>query len=58
MEGAAVFYVCLKQGIKCIQIRSISNYVERRNRDAWNIPLALNNLHKRSTQLLKELLHS
>ncbi len=58
MEGAAVFYVCLKQGIKCIQIRSISNYVERRNRDAWNIPLALDNLHKRSAQLLKELLHS
>ncbi len=58
MEGAAVFYVCLKQGIPCIQIRSISNYVERRNRDAWNIPLAINNLQQRTVQVVKELLQT
>ncbi len=58
MEGAAVFYVCLKQGIPCIQIRSISNYVERRNRETWNIPLALKNLQQHTVQVLKELLHS
>ncbi|POY39220.1 futalosine hydrolase [Solitalea longa] len=46
MEGAAFMYVCLSEGVKCLQIRSISNYVERRNRDAWNIPLAVANLNQ------------
>lgn len=55
MEGAAVFYVCLKLNIPCIQIRSISNYVERRNKDNWNIPLALDYLNKLTLRLLKEL---
>lgn len=41
MEGAAFFYVCLSEGVKCVQLRSISNYVERRNRESWNIPLAI-----------------
>lgn len=46
MEGAAVFYVCALEKVPCLQIRAISNYVERRNRDAWDIPLAIKNLHK------------
>lgn len=44
MEGAAFFYVCMMEKIPCIQLRAISNYVERRNKNKWNIPLALNNL--------------
>ncbi len=56
MEGAAVFYVALKLNIPCMQIRSISNYVERRNRDAWQIPLALGNLTKQSVLLINEIL--
>jgi futalosine hydrolase len=58
MEGAAVFYVGLKMNIPFIQIRAISNYVERRNREAWNIPMALINLHKQSLLLIKELLNT
>jgi futalosine hydrolase len=58
MEGAAVFYVCLKLGVNCIQLRSVSNYVERRNKDNWNIPLALNNLHETSLKLLNELMYT
>lgn len=46
MEGAAVGYVCSKLKISWVQIRSISNMVEPRNREAWNIPLAVKNLHK------------
>ncbi|GIV28767.1 MAG: futalosine hydrolase [Bacteroidia bacterium] len=46
MEGAAFLYACRLENIPCLQIRSISNYVEKRNRNAWNIPLALQNLHK------------
>jgi futalosine hydrolase len=46
MEGAAFLYACRMENIPCLQLRSISNYVEKRNREAWNIPLALQNLHK------------
>ena len=45
MEGAAVAYVCQKFKTPWVQLRSISNKVEPRNRDAWNIPLAIRNLH-------------
>ena len=45
MEGAAIAYVCQQFGIPWVQIRAISNRVEPRNRDAWNIPLAIENLH-------------
>ncbi len=46
MEGAAFFYACLLSNVKCLQIRAISNYVEPRNRDNWNLPLAIENLNK------------
>lgn len=45
MEGAAFFYSCLKTGVSFIEIRAISNIVEPRNRDNWNIPLAVENLN-------------
>lgn len=44
MEGAAVAYVALRQNIPHIQLRAISNYVEPRDREAWRIELALDNL--------------
>ncbi len=44
MEGAAVFYICNWVGVRCYQIRAISNYVEPRDSSLWNIPLALENL--------------
>ncbi len=45
MEGAAFFYACLMEQQPFLQIRSISNYVEPRNKDNWNIPLAIDNLN-------------
>ncbi|MEX0635584.1 MAG: futalosine hydrolase, partial [Ferruginibacter sp.] len=36
MEGAAVYYVSKMMHVDVIQIRSISNYVEKRNREAWD----------------------
>ncbi len=45
MEGAAFFYTCEQTGMKGIQIRSISNIVERRNRENWQIDLAVKNLN-------------
>lgn len=45
MEGAALYYFAGKEGIPCTQIRAISNLVEPRNRDAWEIGLAIKNLN-------------
>lgn len=53
MEGAAFFFVCEKEKTLAFQIRTISNYVERRNKLSWNIPLALENLSKAVNQILK-----
>lgn len=41
MEGAAVFYVASQFNIPAVQIRSISNYVEPRNRENWKMHEAL-----------------
>ena len=54
MEGAAFFYVCMVEKISFLQIRAISNFVEPRNRDNWNIPLAITNLN----QILEELIET
>ncbi len=45
MEGAAFYYFAGQEGIPCTQIRAISNFVEPRNRDAWEIGLAIKNLN-------------
>ncbi|WP_256003032.1 MULTISPECIES: futalosine hydrolase [Pedobacter] len=45
MEGAAVFYCCNELSLPCIQIRSVSNYVEERNSSNWDIGLAIRNLN-------------
>ncbi len=44
MEGAAVFYACKMSDTACVQIRAISNYVEKRNRERWDIQAALQTL--------------
>jgi len=44
MEGAAFFYVCLCENIPFVEIRSISNMVEPRDKSKWDIPLAIKNL--------------
>ena len=45
MEGAAFFYAANKLGIPCIQVRAISNLVEKRNTQNWAIPKAINQLN-------------
>lgn len=45
MEGAAVFQACAQLYIPALQVRSISNYVEPRNRENWQIGLAVKNLN-------------
>ena len=45
MEGAAAFFVCFHFNIPVLQVRSISNFVEPRNKDKWKMDLALSNLN-------------
>ncbi len=52
MEGAAVFFAANKIDIPVIELRGISNYVEKRNRATWNIPLAIMNSNKALIQTL------
>ena len=43
MEGAALFALAEAEGVRCGEIRAISNYVGE-ERDEWEIELALENL--------------
>jgi futalosine hydrolase len=52
MEGAAFLFGCLKKGIPCFQLRAISNYIEPRNLNNWNIPLAIGILNKRLIEII------
>jgi futalosine hydrolase len=53
MEGAAAVHVCSLYGIPCAEIRGISNIVEDRNRDRWDIPLAAENCQVALRRLLE-----
>lgn len=45
MEGAAFYYAAAQYAIPAMQIRAVSNWVETRNKQNWNIPLAIHNLN-------------
>ncbi|MNK38109.1 Futalosine hydrolase [compost metagenome] len=55
MEGAAIFYACSKLNIPILQVRSISNYVEPRDRESWKIGLAVKNLNDWLTAFIEKL---
>lgn len=55
MEGASVFYACKQFNLPCVQIRAVSNYVEKRNRKAWKIGLAVKNLNTFAVELVEKL---
>jgi futalosine hydrolase len=54
MEGAAFMYACLVHGVPFAQVRAISNFVERRNRGAWKLTEAIENLGATALGLLGE----
>lgn len=55
MEGAAFLYVCKALNIKCLQLRSVSNYITERNRDSWKINPAIENLNKKLIDIVNDL---
>ena len=54
MEGAAFIFACKVHNVRFIQIRSVSNYVEERDKTKWNIPMAMQNLNNLLIGLLNE----
>lgn len=55
MEGAAVAQVCLRYGIDCLEIRGISNMVEERNIDKWELTLAVEVAQRFVLKYLEEM---
>ena len=55
MEGAACMLACLNANVPCVQIRAISNFVEKRNKSNWDIGIAIENLNKELHHFLSSL---
>lgn len=53
MEGAACFFVAAQMQIPALQVRTISNYVEKRNTANWNIPDAVTHLNSLLIEFLQ-----
>ena len=55
MEGAAFMYACLIDEVPFAQVRAVSNVVAKRNRDAWRMADAIENLGKTAVRILDTL---
>lgn len=55
MEGAAFHYACLLEEIPFLQLRSLSNYVEIRDKSKWKIPLSVKTLNEALVKTVKTL---
>ncbi len=55
MEGAAFFRGCSRLSENYFQLRAVSNYVEKRDKSKWNMPLAINNLNALVVTLITNL---
>jgi len=53
MEGAGFMYAALIHGVPFAQMRAVSNVVERRNRGAWQLDLAIRELRNSTWRLLQ-----
>lgn len=56
MEGAGFMFACEVAQVPYLQIRAISNFVEKRNKANWNIPLAISELNKSIARSLDAIL--
>ena len=56
MEGAAVFYTCEYSGtVPFVEVRAISNYVEKRDKSKWKTGDAINNLCEILKDFIEEI---
>ena len=55
MEGAACMLACQESNVPCVQIRSISNHVEKRNKSKWDMTKAITDLNKELQKFISTL---
>jgi len=55
MEGAALHYTCLMEGVPFVQLRSMSNYIAERNKKNWNMKESIVNLNAALIQLVENI---
>ncbi len=53
MEGAAFMCACHIHGVPFAQVRAVSNIVEKRNRQAWKMPEAIESLGRAALRILE-----
>jgi futalosine hydrolase len=54
MEGAAFAYACSISHVPYAQVRAVSNIVERRNREAWRMDLAIRHLNETALRMVEQ----
>lgn len=54
MEGAAAAHLCRLYGVPFLELRGISNQVEDRRREAWDLPLAARRAQQAALALLRD----
>jgi futalosine hydrolase len=55
MEGAAFCYACMVEKVPYAQIRAVSNFIEKRDREHWNMALAIKNLNEVAFDIVNNL---
>ena len=55
MEGAAIHYICLQEGIPFLHLRSVSNEVGERDKRKWKMELAIRNLNDVLLKLIDQV---
>ena len=55
MEGAAVAQTCLRYGIDCLEIRGVSNLVDERDMNTWDIPRAVEAAQRFVVKYIEEM---
>ena len=56
MEGAAAAHLCACYGIPLVEVRAMSNIVEKRDRKKWDLPLAVERAQSAALKLLEHKL--
>ena len=55
MEGAALHFVCLQEGIPFLQIRGISNFVGERDKSEWQLKSAIINSNRVALKIIESM---
>jgi futalosine hydrolase len=48
-------YACLINNVPFAQVRAVSNIIEKRNREAWNLGEAIGSLGRTAVAILEDL---